>query len=256
MSRYEIRSLDYHIIDACNLACEWCTHYSNFKQPKNARRLDESRAEWEPWAKIVRPQMFVVLGGEPTLHPELCDFVRMAREVWCDSKIRVITNGFYLERHPGLPDALGDGDLVISLHHRYQDDERRIRSTVAPWIFAGMNVQFWSESGWRKGYQMTNGRPTPFDGEMNQSYDCCIAKNCKVLRDGQIWKCPQLAFASTVGIDWPHFAAYRPLQLDGDHAEFFARQAEPACSHCPAEAQVVTISDPRPTRERPKPVMR
>lgn len=246
---YVIPSLEYHILDACNLSCDWCTHYANFKQPKNLQTVAGAKAEWQRWAGRVTPRLFCILGGEPTLHPDLCEFVRVAGEVWSASTVRVFTNGFFLDRHPGLPDAIGSGELIVSLHCHDRELERRIRATVAPWIRSGLRVEFWdSRRGWRQFYQIQDGRPVPFAGEKYRSYEACSAKHCKVLRDGKLWKCPQVAFASSAGIDWPHFAAYKPLEIDGDLDAFFAAGPEDVCSHCPTTPQIVTKPDPRTSK--------
>ena len=46
------------------------------------------------------------MGGEPTLHPDLTEFVYLTRRKWPNSYIEIVSNGFFLHRHPDLPEAL------------------------------------------------------------------------------------------------------------------------------------------------------
>ena len=72
--RPEVPLLELHVTHACNLACESCSHYSDHGHRGN---LDPSEADrWmAAWSGRLRVDHFNLLGGEPTIHPRLAEFV-------------------------------------------------------------------------------------------------------------------------------------------------------------------------------------
>src|SRR5215813_4100294 len=126
-----LEHLEIHVTHACNLACESCSHYSNHNHHGH---LDLAEADrWmNLWSHRTVIDEFHLLGGEPTIHPKLTDFVRLARRHWPETLIRIRTNGFFLPRHPELPAVLGADDrAVISLavHHDSSEYRERLRPT-------------------------------------------------------------------------------------------------------------------------------
>src|SRR4051812_48071659 len=107
--------LELHVAHACNLSCESCSHYSNHA---HKGILEPARAEgWmRPWSKRIALEELNLLGGEPTMNPHLSKLVVLARKYWPAAHIRIITNGFLLQRHPELPSTLSaDGNASLSL---------------------------------------------------------------------------------------------------------------------------------------------
>src|SRR5262245_16722507 len=96
------RNLEMHVVHSCNLSCESCSHYSN-QGHKGMVSLDEAERWMQAWCGRLAPQNFVLLGGEPTIHPKLPEFLVLARRYWPNARLRLITNGFFLHRHPTLP---------------------------------------------------------------------------------------------------------------------------------------------------------
>jgi Fe-coproporphyrin III synthase len=82
----------FHILTQCNLRCRHC--YIN-PQQHGTERLDS--ATMQAWLKIMAHRApganLVLLGGEPTLHPDLPDAVRSARSLGYNS-ITIDTNGY------------------------------------------------------------------------------------------------------------------------------------------------------------------
>jgi Fe-coproporphyrin III synthase len=85
-------NLFFHILTGCNLNCRHC--YINPAQHGTARL---SLATIERWLKLFadldKPANLVLLGGEPTLHPDLAAVVRTARRLKFAS-ITIDTNGY------------------------------------------------------------------------------------------------------------------------------------------------------------------
>ncbi len=89
--------LEVNIADHCNLNCQCCDHFSPIAD-KYLLDLDEFERDMERLAQLMNNEMgiFKIQGGEPTLHPQLIDFMRITREKFPKSTIFFFTNGILL----------------------------------------------------------------------------------------------------------------------------------------------------------------
>lgn len=232
--KVKLKSIETHVIDSCNLACEFCSHYSNLKPATNMLTLNKAEEEWSNWASKVEPNEFIMLGGEPTLNPKLPDLIALARNIWKTSKIRLITNGMFLERLPSLQYLLANQILTVTLHLS-EAENNKIVSYVQNTFghICEISFNYTHEGRWLQFYKLEHGVPIPFtDNNPRSSWECCVAKTCHVLKDNKLWKCPQVAYASTVDIDW--FKDYKYATLDDDILAWSKREEESCCSNCPA----------------------
>lgn len=235
----EIDKIDYHVADACNLSCEFCTHYSNFRGPANFKTVEQCEGEWAALARRVNVAKFNIIGGEPLLNPEIVDIVLLAFRTWPRATICLYSNGLLLKNHPGLRWALKGGQLILGLH--YCDDRDRATEQHARQFFLGTGVPVYvvdGAAGWLQHYKIEDGQPVPYnDGNQRASWENCIAaqQRCFVLKDNRLWKCPQVAFAKRAGISW--FDDYESCGLDQDIEKWAALEDEPCCRNCPATQQ-------------------
>jgi len=89
--------LEFNVADHCNLNCQCCDHFSPIADKyflpvvdfeKDIKRLSELMGGVIGQLKIQ--------GGEPTLHPQLTDFMRLSRQYFPSSEIVMFTNGVVL----------------------------------------------------------------------------------------------------------------------------------------------------------------
>jgi hypothetical protein len=250
-ARPVIDRLEMHVTHACNLTCESCSHYSNHNH-KERVEPEEADLWFGAWSRRISVDDFVLLGGEPTLHPRLADFVPRVRKHWPQARITLITNGFFLDRRPELPLDLAEaGNCVVklSVHHNSADYDRRIRPVLSllerwPTDF-GISVDVWtSYSNWTRRYTGFGDEMAPFeDGDPRASWSICPARHCKQLHAGKIWKCAPLAYLKMqkrrfrLSAKWDPYLQYEPLAPDCDAAaleEFLRREDESVCSMCPS----------------------
>lgn len=84
------RNVFLHLLTACNLRCRHC--YINPKE-HGANMLDaETAAEWLALFARNRPTNLILLGGEPTLHPDLAAIIRRAKGM--GYAVTVDSNGY------------------------------------------------------------------------------------------------------------------------------------------------------------------
>lgn len=227
--KQRISQLEYHVLDACNFSCKFCAHYSDLHRSSKRVKLEDAIQEWLLWSSRIVPQVFWILGGEPTIHKDLCSLIVAAKLIWKDSVIGVVTNGTLLERHYAIGQLLAGNRLAVSMHGtREEEILSNARKTGHPSVEIRQ-----SEANWQQWYKIVDGKFQPFeDGDQRSSWKNCNASQCKILRDGKLWKCPQVALAKGVGIDW--FDGYSPCSVEDDIAAWVAREDEACCANCPS----------------------
>ena len=265
--RPAFRKLELHVAHGCNLACESCSHYSNHGHAGTVS-VEEADRWMGLWSRRVSVDRFTLLGGEPTIHPQLPRFVGLVRRHWPQAQIEIVSNGFFLHRHPSLPSVLAadpDARLIISVHHDSEEYQARLKPVFAlleDWKRDhGVAVRIRPAArNWTRRYEGFGDAMLPFeDSDPRASWEICPARHCKQLLDGRIWKCAPLAYLPMqkaryrLSGKWDPYLAYKALDPgcpDAELVAFAAMEDEAACGMCPAKERVFEL--PVPLR-RPKP---
>ena len=264
MADHRLSELELHVSHACNLACESCSHFSN-QNHRGLVGLDEAERWIEPWSRRVEVGTFKLLGGEPTLNPDLAKFPPMVRRRWPRADIWIITNGFFLDRHPDLPFALADtgGKIFLSIHHASAEYRARIQPNIdllMAWRERfGIAVEVWDAvDRWTRRYHGSGTEMRPFeDADPRASWDHCAAKRCKQLFEGDLWKCPPVAYLRLqqrkhrLDAAWDPYLRYQPLRpdcTDAALADFLQVEDEAVCAMCPAAPEQFEPPMPIPRR--------
>ncbi len=256
-----IPHLEIHVAHSCNLSCESCSHYSN-QGHRGLVSLEDADRWMAAWSARLAPTAFSLLGGEPTIHPDLPEFVRLARRHFPATSLRIVTNGFFLHRHPTLPRILAqdrDAWLFVSVHHdapEYVAKLQPIAELLRAWMAEHrINVDVYqSHMSWTRRYHGFGAQMAPYDdGRPRESWEICRAKECPQLFEGAIWKCAPLAYLGmqdakyTLGEKWAPYLRYRPLEAgcsDAELDEFFAREEESVCGMCPSRPEPFVLPIP------------
>jgi hypothetical protein len=261
VKRAHIPRLEMHVTHACNLTCESCSHYSNYG---NRGHLDLNTADrWlSNWSRRCDAGELVLLGGEPTIHPDLVQFIPLIRSHWPNTRILIITNGFFLSRHPLLPDTMardGRTELSMSIHHNSIPYLQRIRPMIElaqSWREShGIRVEIVrSYANWTRRYLGHGESMMPFeDGDPSASWNICPAKHCTQIFEGKLWKCAPLTYLKVLNQKiklssaWDRYLSYAPLSPDCTDEElvsFLAKEEEDVCSMCPATVRPFRLPDP------------
>ena len=260
----ELQNLEFHAAHAGNLSCSQCSHYSNF-HAGGIVSMEEARANFAAWTGRLAPRRLATLGGEPTLNPNLVQIVEMAREAFPNAEGLLVTNGFFLDRHPSLPQALIDNrfQMDVSQHgrapeymKRFRESRRQIRQWREAYPTLSINIRK-SHRGWRQQYRMIDGKPVPFDSDPRSAWNICLQRSCTQLYKTFLWKCLALAFHGIMSsklklkLDQePAWQLFRELKACSTHAtddqvrDFFAVEEIPQCALCPSKKLLFHHSDP------------
>jgi MoaA/NifB/PqqE/SkfB family radical SAM enzyme len=258
-------NLEIHVTHGCNLSCESCSHYSNQGHTGHLS-LEDADAWMSAWSGRVSPAVFSLLGGEPTIHPELPAFVPLVRKHWPDTAIRIVSNGFFLDRHPTLPTVLeqaGDAALYISIHHSSDEYSEKLAPNLElarSWVRDHKTsiLTYPSSTRWTRRYKGIGANMAPYsDGDHRASWEQCSARYCPQIHQGRIYKCGPLAYLGMqdekYGLSdaWDEYLGYAPLApecSDAELDEFFDREDESVCGMCPAKPETFELPLPFPSR--------
>lgn len=260
-----IERLEMHVTHSCNLSCESCCHYSNHNHNGH---IDVSEAEtWmSAWRGRFIVNEFILLGGEPTINPELVKFIPLVRKYWPEAKLTIVTNGFFLNRHPDLPQALadyGNAQIALSVHHdssMYRIRLQPILDLIKKWKqdYGISIVVADSHKNWTRRYLGYGNSMLPFeDNDARKSWEICPARDCKQLFDGKLWKCAPIAYLRLqklkfdISHKWDLYLNYTPLSPTSDNQaliEFTRCEDESICSMCSAKRRDFELPNPMTSR--------
>lgn len=247
--------LEIPITHVCNLHCDGCCYYANYNL-KTTASVDELRDSLTAWSKRVKPRMVKILGGEPLLHRQFPEIFLSVRNLLPDSHVQVITNGTHLERWPVLPYLLTapNTSLSLSIHSHEPAYTTKLQASIDVingWIrkFGIKAITSDNRVGWKRHHIGVGRFMRPYaDGDFVTSWKICPAQVCRVLLEGRLWKCPQIAnlhlagdkFALHARAEWAPYLAYEGIGADCSEAELQAHICggpEPVCGMCPANPE-------------------
>lgn len=259
----ELLALEYHLAHGCNLSCQQCSHYSNFRLAGAMPTPADAKVEYEAWNQRILPKRFALLGGEPLMNPNLIEHLHLARECWPHSSLMLVTNGFFFDRYPALPETLAQTDCRLEVsqhgtHEAYLARFRKAKQTVWRWReeYPGIQIKIrQSHRGWMRQYRIENGKPMPFDSTPQAAYKICMQKTCTQLFNERLWKCPALAYWPQLEQrlnleeipEWQLFRDYQACSSecsDAELAAFLNSRAIPQCGLCPSKREPFHHPDP------------
>lgn len=190
--------VEVHVVEHCNLNCRGCDNFSCIASPhfldidifaKDFRRLREVFDDNVEWISL--------MGGEPLLNDNIIMYCKIARELFPEAVIRIITNGtLLLKKEDAFWDELKKNDVLLYVtKYPIKFDYDKAESIA---MGKGVKFQFAFESG----DVLKTMYKTPIDlsGSQNAklSYLLCGKGNkCITLKNGKLYTCEFLANVST-----------------------------------------------------------
>lgn len=112
-----IDKIEFYVTNVCNLTCENCNRYNNYKFT-GTQHWKDYKDDYAFWATKVDIKQVTILGGEPLLNPSIKEWATGISELWPNCPVQILSNGTRLNAVKGLYDILGDKIwLGVSLHN-------------------------------------------------------------------------------------------------------------------------------------------
>ena len=197
-------TLEYHLVDSCNLNCAGCSHYSSLVDKHTYRTVEEIINDLTLLKNKVGDNLchLRLLGGEPLLHPQISECLNEIRKLFPNTNLSLVTNGLLLKsmKQEFYDTCLGCNIRIRITDYGIIDLTATINNLKGRGIVADCYKQ--SKTWHYQHIRLTEGR-----------IDClknCIYKNiCNNYRDGKIYLCPHIAY-----IDYFNKFFGKNIQLD------------------------------------------
>jgi len=224
---------DFHITDHCNLNCKGCLHFSSICKPRFVEPADFEN-EMQAMAAKLRVEQIFLLGGEPLLHPQVNEFMRIARNHFPATRICLVTNGILLmQMSDEFWQTMAETNTVlIAEGYPIPLPREEIGAKAAAW---GVAIEW-------IGYGAFYKLPIDVEGRQDaeQSFTRCSGiTNCPLYRDGRLYPCAYTAFVEAFAerFDLPGLVSTDADSIsvrdnDGRAIMEFMRRPVPFCRHC------------------------
>lgn len=179
--------LESHVINTCNLNCRGCSHFSNIvKEEDSPVEFATFERDFKILGKLF-DHIFMIrlLGGEPLLVPNLTDYVRVVRESFPKTDLRVVSNGLLI---PSADEKMLRelGKLGVTFDISCYPPTNKIRSKIEEKLAkceVGCNIS----APVNEFHRRFNIKGTYNPEEMFQA---CPSKICTFVNNGKLSMCP------------------------------------------------------------------
>lgn len=223
--------LEIYITNVCNLTCRGCNRFNNYNFKGHQYWNDHADAI-EAWSKRLLAKRIFIIGGEPTLNPDLELWASNLRRLWPNSLIAIQSNGTYENFESDRLYNKYKVELAVSLHDSSMADKliekwRNRAGLIEAFVFHQSAVI--NKEG---KYYLHNSDP-------QQAFNSCGMKHDPTIFNGKLYKCPSMALL-------PEFDRQFNLQLDQRQKELLY-SFKPLTADCSEEELEQFIS----TRDTP-----
>lgn len=185
-------TLDYfeiHVVDHCNLKCNGCTHFANISEQKfiDARILHFHLGRLNKiFGKIKK---FRLLGGEPLLHPDITNILKISRKALPYSEIELVTNGLLLDKMPEeFFQTLYKNKISVEISN-YPPIQNKIKQIQT--ILSSFKIKY---SITPMVINFTANLNPKGNSDKEQTFKNCRHAYCTILRENNIYICPISAY--------------------------------------------------------------
>lgn len=189
--KLRVEAFELHVAEDCNLRCANCCNLSPFVDEKRST-VEELRVQLSTMAEVLRADVFKIMGGEPLLHPQIAQMIRVARESGIGRVVRVFTNGLLLKRQTDdFWSALDH--LTISSYTSAPVPEATLAMVREKAVAFGFVLNVKPVASFS---QVLSPRYEANAQRTQEIYDTCwLRHRCLIVRQGRFFKCTRAAYA-------------------------------------------------------------
>ncbi|OOZ38847.1 hypothetical protein BOW53_13910 [Solemya pervernicosa gill symbiont] len=180
---------EINVVDHCNITCRDCNHGS----PGVAERFidpDQLGRELSALKRHYLPSTIKLIGGEPLLHPQLLEVIRVVRESGIAPRILLVTNGILL---PKMEDELWRAidALDVSIYPKPGLSDETVELIKSRAAAFNVELELLQFSEFRVQYSTHNNRDSTLTRRIFESCRMVQLWRCDVIHDGYFYRCPQ-----------------------------------------------------------------
>ena len=197
--KHEEMAFEISLADHCNLSCQMCDHYSQLAEPWYVD-MDQFERDIIRMGELYEHEIgyIALLGGEPTLHENLIDCIKIVRREFPDSELIILTNGVkLLELEHGKTGNLWevcrdyDVHITVTVYPIKLDYEEIERKAKEYGVVITMSSDIHAAELTKK-VKISDKHTMKLEGNMEAFYcvNCLYFNKFNVLKDGRIYMCP------------------------------------------------------------------
>ena len=200
--KLNIRYMEYHIAEHCNLNCKACGHLSNITKPEFPDLKGYIRDINRLSDLLENIDKIRLMGGEPLLNPELGQFIIETKKAFPNTDLRIVSNGLLVPKiSEELIQIIKDNDVTFDIT-QYPPTEKMINEIKS--FFNKYNIK--NEISEKVNYFVVSQRKTAQNGILKHKiYKHCNSRYCHFLTDGKMAVCAKPFVFSKNGIEYSHF---------------------------------------------------
>jgi organic radical activating enzyme len=188
--RIRLEAFELHVTEHCNLRCAHCCNTSPYLDEKSLTPSAIAQT-LHTMSGVIHADVFKIMGGEPLLHPEITEVIRVVRRSGIGDVVRLFTNGLLLHR---MDDAFWRAldHLTISSYDSapVRPEHLRLIEEKARQFDVVLNVKNVDAFS----HVMNDVRQRD-DSIVYETWKrCWLRHRCLVARDGRFYSCTRAAY--------------------------------------------------------------
>ena len=229
--------LEIYITNVCNLTCRGCNRFNNYNF-KGHHLWRDHADKYEEWSKRIAINKISIIGGEPTLNPDLELWAMNLRRLWPDSDIKIQTNGTYIRPNFAIIHNEHHVHFAVSLHDITTADDiikswkqllgSQFDTFLEGFVFHTANI-----------IEQDDHFILDCSNDKHTAFNACDMKHDHTMYQGNLYKCPSMAL-------YPEFNNQFDLRLSNEQQELLNRY-RPLSADCTEEELQQFVS----TRDTP-----
>ncbi len=236
-----LKSIEFQIVDHCNLNCRGCSHFSNISE----KRFIDARVLTKCFDKLNSHIGYVysvaLMGGEPLLHPDLIDIMQYCRDRFPLSEIRIVTNGLLLDKMPEEFYRACHKNRILIYISKYPPTINKLDKIKE--ILSLYQVRYFISSTVREFSVCLNPEGT---SDMKYTFEHCGRKSCTIVRDDHIYVCPISAYIDKYnkrfGQNIPQPEGLNLYDCSTDELLEYLKNPVRTCSYCTSRCKYINWS--------------
>lgn len=181
-----VPGIEVNLIDACNLKCKGCTHFSSLYEKESIYLLENYKRDLLQLRRVGKIVRIRLLGGEPFLLDNFDEYIMTTREVFPGSDIEIVTNGLLIPKIKARIleiMRICNVNVTISSYKPTLEKKNEILGRLdeyeIPWKFEVEKILCFTRS-----LTLENTHNAELASKV------CNSATCTFLRNGQLYKCP------------------------------------------------------------------
>lgn len=246
--------IELYITNECNLTCSNCNRFNNYDF-RGHYAWEDSQEAIKAWAQRITAPMITIIGGEPTLHPELEQWVRGAARAWPDRPVVIQTNGLKPLRSESWWQRVTRDHVNVGVSVAIHSDRARSH-LIANWGTTDSRSLFDATKFADCTIQRDGSGFRVHDSDPGSAWRACGMRYSHTILSGRLYRCPMVAVLPQFQKQYQVYLSdqqqsllhsYKALEHDCDQSDLqdFVHQRDqhmPQCRLCPAQYRESVVS--------------